>query len=108
MLTRTGPGSTTRTGSRFLNRTGEAQRLARATDRCSMRSVHLLIVASIIGVATTARAGIAVADWRSAKPDSIVDLRTNEGAALVKGQWRVHVAEIADVDHHAPGADLKP
>ncbi|MBI3843708.1 MAG: SMP-30/gluconolactonase/LRE family protein [Planctomycetes bacterium] len=47
-------------------------------------------------------------DRAPARPDAIVDLRTNEGVKLVKGQWRVHDVAIADVDHHAPGADLKP
>src|SRR5437773_11773765 len=73
-----------------------------------MPRLAIIIVSFVLVISPSTRAGIAVADWRSAKPDCIVDLRTNEGAALVKGQWRVHVAEIIDVDHHAPGADLKP
>src|SRR4051812_33681450 len=73
-----------------------------------MRSINLFVAALHLGLATIASAGIATADWRSAKPDSIVDLRTDEGAKLVKGQWRVHAADIAEIDHHAPGADLKP
>jgi gluconolactonase len=68
----------------------------------------LTIFSLVMLLSASARAGIAAADWRSAKPDSIVDLRTSEGAAMVKGEWRVHVAEIADIEHHAPGADLKP
>ncbi len=42
------------------------------------------------------------------RPDAIVDLRTNEGAAMVNGQWRYADAQIIEVDHHAPGPDLKP
>src|ERR1043165_4450006 len=42
------------------------------------------------------------------RPDSIVDLRTDEGAKLVNGQWRYSDAGVVEVDHQAPGADLKP
>jgi gluconolactonase len=51
----------------------------------------------------------ALADDRAPqRPDAIVDLRTADGAKLVSGQWRVHEASIVEVDHHAPGSDLKP
>ena len=62
----------------------------------------------LLALTSSARAGVAVADWRSDKPDSIVDLRTDTGAKLVGGEWRVHDAEIVDVQHRTPGADLKP
>jgi gluconolactonase len=42
------------------------------------------------------------------RPDAIVDLKTDEGIALVKGQWRYSNAKVIDVDHHSPGADLAP
>jgi gluconolactonase len=42
------------------------------------------------------------------RPDAIVDLATSEGARLVKGEWRYRDAKIVEVDHMAPGADLKP
>ncbi|CAN5580275.1 hypothetical protein BH09PLA1_BH09PLA1_04830 [soil metagenome] len=41
------------------------------------------------------------------RPDSIIDLRTDEGAARVNGQWRFNDAKIVEVDHRAPGHDLK-
>lgn len=37
------------------------------------------------------------------KPDAIVDLKTNEGVAFVKAQWRYSNAEIIDKDFRAPG-----
>jgi gluconolactonase len=40
--------------------------------------------------------------------DAIVDLRTNEGAALVNGQWKFASAQIAQVEHRSVGADKKP
>lgn len=41
-------------------------------------------------------------------PDAVVDLRTDEGAALVNGQWRYVDAKVVEVDHRGPGADRKP
>jgi gluconolactonase len=42
------------------------------------------------------------------RPDATIDLRTNDGVDLVKGQWRYSDAKIVDVDSRGPGADLKP
>lgn len=42
------------------------------------------------------------------RPDAAVDLRTNEGVQLVKGQWRYSDVKIIDVLSRGPGADLKP
>jgi gluconolactonase len=42
------------------------------------------------------------------RPDAIIDLRTDEGIGLVKGQWRYSNVKVLDVDHHSPGADLAP
>jgi gluconolactonase len=47
-------------------------------------------------------------DAPGARPDAIVDLMTEEGIALVKGQWRYSNVKVVDVDHHSPGADLAP
>lgn len=41
-------------------------------------------------------------------PDAVVDLQTDAGAALVKGQWRYHDAEIVEIDSVGVGADLGP
>ena len=50
----------------------------------------------------------ATVDLPVALPAAVVDLRTQEGAALVKAQWRYSDAKIIEVDHHAPGPDLRP
>jgi gluconolactonase len=42
------------------------------------------------------------------RPDATIDLRTREGAALVRGQWRYSEARIAEVDFNGPGPDRKP
>jgi len=38
----------------------------------------------------------------------MIDLRTREGAAIVKGQWRYRDIRVAEVDFNGPGPDLKP
>src|SRR6059036_2130457 len=42
------------------------------------------------------------------RPDALVDLRTAEGAGLMKGQWRYADARIVEVEVKGPGPDLKP
>jgi gluconolactonase len=42
------------------------------------------------------------------RPRAVVDLRTAEGAALVKAQWRYRDASIVEVEHREPGPDLRP
>lgn len=41
------------------------------------------------------------------RPDAVADLRTDDGAALVAAQWKYADATIVEVDHRAPGHDLK-
>ena len=41
-------------------------------------------------------------------PDAVVDLQTDDGAALVDGQWRSTVARIVERDFVGPGDDLGP
>lgn len=40
-------------------------------------------------------------------PAAVVDLRTPEGAALVRAQWRYSDVKVIEVDHHAAGPDLR-
>lgn len=47
-------------------------------------------------------------DAPGVRPDAIVDLKTDEGIGLVKGQWRYSNVKVVVVDHHSPGADLAP
>lgn len=42
------------------------------------------------------------------KPDATINLATDEGAKLVKGQWRYSDTKIVEVDFKAPGADKQP
>jgi gluconolactonase len=41
-------------------------------------------------------------------PEARIDLGTNEGAALVKGQWRYSDTKIIDIDFKAVGPDGQP
>jgi gluconolactonase len=50
----------------------------------------------------------ATVDLPVALPAAVVDLRTDEGAALVQARWRYGDVEVIEVDHHAPGPDLQP
>lgn len=42
------------------------------------------------------------------RPTAIVNLATDEGVKLVKGQWRYSDAQIIEVNHHSVGPDLRP
>ncbi len=47
-------------------------------------------------------------DVPAGRPVSVVDLRTTRGVGLLDAQWRYHDARIVEVDHRAPGPDLRP
>jgi gluconolactonase len=42
------------------------------------------------------------------RPAAIVNLATDEGVKLVKGQWRYSDVQVIEVDHHSVGPDLRP
>lgn len=42
------------------------------------------------------------------RPTAIINLATDEGVKLVKGQWRYSDAKIVEVNHHSVGPDLRP
>jgi gluconolactonase len=46
-------------------------------------------------------------DVPAALPAAVVDLRTDEGARLVRAQWRYSDVGIVAVDHRDPGPDLR-
>jgi gluconolactonase len=46
-------------------------------------------------------------DVPAVRPDAIVNLATDEGVSAVKGQWRYSDARIVEVEHRAPGPDLR-
>ncbi len=44
----------------------------------------------------------------SGKPEAAIDLATDEGAKLAKGQWRYSDTRITEVDFRGPGPDKQP
>jgi len=64
----------------------------------------LLVAAALI---TTALSSWAAMNPRTISPDAVVDLRTTEGVARVKAQWRYSDTSIEPIDHRSAGPDLK-
>ncbi len=92
-----------------------------AIERFSLQAVSCLIArqpSSLSFSLRTLRLGgvilllltlnIAAQTTPTEKPDAAIDLTSNEGATLVKGQWRYHDTKIITTDFNAPGADKQP
>jgi gluconolactonase len=78
-----------------------------------MKARRLALSASIAlacGLLAPPSAGAqhAVRQATDGRPDAIVDLRTNEGVDLVRGQWRYADARLSEVKSQGPGPDLRP
>ena len=72
-----------------------------------MKSWNVLIMTALVASVQPSWAQV-TGDAPGVRPDAIVDLKTDEGIELVKGQWRYSNVKVVDVDHHSPGADLAP
>jgi gluconolactonase len=48
------------------------------------------------------------ADAPAGRPAAIIDLATEEGVRLVKAEWRYSDVRLVEVEHRAPGPDLRP
>ncbi len=72
-----------------------------------MFASRALVTLSVVAV-TIAPGAIARPDQSPPVPDAVIDLRTEEGVSLVGGSWRYADVHVVNVDHNAPGADLKP
>lgn len=73
-----------------------------------MKSGKVLVVAMVLALFVQPSYAQVTGDAPGVRPDAIVDLKTDEGIGLVKGQWRYSNVKVIDVDHHSPGADLTP
>lgn len=73
-----------------------------------MKSRNVFAVAAILATFVQPSYAQVTGDAPGVRPDAIVDLKSDDGIALVKGQWRYSNAKVIDVDHHNPGADLGP
>ncbi len=65
-----------------------------------------LLTALVVGVLAVLAQGQETAP--TAKPDATINLATDDGAKLVKGQWRYSDTRIIEVDFKSPGADKQP
>lgn len=66
-----------------------------------------LIAAAIITTVMLAPNSHADHAPRTILPDAVVDMRTVQGAAHVKAQWRYSDTKLQEIDHRDVGADLK-
>jgi gluconolactonase len=67
-----------------------------------------IVVFSMVAIFSQPSLAQVTSDAPGVRPDAIVDLKTEEGVRLVKGQWRYSNVKVIDVDHHSPGTDLAP
>ena len=73
--------------------------------RLMSRAVIAALVWPLL-LAAAAQAQV-TSDVPAVRPDAIVNLASDDGAALVAGQWRYSDAKIVEVEHHSPGPDLR-
>jgi gluconolactonase len=75
----------------------------RARARLGPVLTMVMLAATPFGAAAQA-----TVDGPAGRPAAIINLATEEGVRLVKGQWRYSDVQIVDVEHRAPGPDLRP
>src|SRR5262245_22895486 len=76
-----------------------------------MRAHTLLggfVAALLLAVSPLTASAQTTPDAPAGRPAAIIDLATDEGLRLVKGTWRYSDVQIVEVDHRAPGPDLRP
>ena len=73
-----------------------------------MTSWIAMVVLGVVATVIQPAWAQVTSDAPGVRPDAIVDLKTEDGVALVKGQWRYSNVKVIEVDHHSPGADLAP
>jgi gluconolactonase len=67
-----------------------------------------LAVAIAAALGARAAASQVTGDVPVRRADAVIDLRTAEGVAMVRGTWRYADAAIVPASHRAPGVDLAP
>jgi gluconolactonase len=71
----------------------------RASLQAALRVATIIVIATVSSRADHAP--------RAVLPNAVVDLRTTEGVARVKAQWRYSDTRITEIDHRSVGPDLK-
>jgi gluconolactonase len=69
------------------------------------------MIAAVIAILFTAVSGSGVRaeeTYSARKPEAVVDLGTQEGVGLVRGEWRYSDTRIGEVEFKAAGADGQP
>jgi len=72
-----------------------------------IRQAVFLMLCAVALIAPRAALAQVTSDVPGVRPDAIVNLATDDGAASVKGQWRYSDARIVEVEHRAVGPDLR-
>ena len=70
--------------------------------------IAVLFGSAILLVSTSSMAQITTDAPVTGRPSAIINLASEQGVKLVKGQWRYSDTKIIEVDHHSAGADLRP
>jgi gluconolactonase len=77
-------------------------------------TMALIVVVSLsggrpgfMGLAATAAAAM-TQDAPTGQPDAVIDLATDDGVKLVKGEWRYSDTKIIEADFKGPGPDNQP
>jgi len=70
--------------------------------------LFVILINTLFFIPTSAPAQVTVDAPVSGRPSAVINLATDEGVNLVKGQWRYSDTKIIEVEHHSPGADLRP
>ena len=73
-----------------------------------MTRLSLSLLAVVLASAASARDVVSEPKAPQGVPAAVVDLRTPEGVALVKGSWRVQDARIVEIPFRAAGPDGQP
>jgi gluconolactonase len=73
--------------------------------RGRLAAVVTTLVLSVTPLAASAQT---TGDAPVGRPIAIINLASDEGLRLVKGQWRYRDVRIVEVEHRAPGPDLRP
>ena len=66
------------------------------------------VAAGICALAALTAATVQRAETPNGEPAATIDLATDDGVRIVKGQWRYHDTKIVETDFRAPGPDGQP
>lgn len=72
------------------------------------KRIYIFIAAFLFAFALSVVKAGPVANAPNGKPEATVDLATEDGAKMVKGDWRYSDTKIIEVDFRGPGADNQP